>query len=180
MCFLLCLLIIPGLAGEKSYSGLYFLSPPSVFGVSQMLITGSSGLSQFLVFSGSEDSESYFSNIINIAPSFSDSTTNRYISYTSSSTKTFPDSRAFYAMVQYTDPKFGNTAVVYGGIGQNGVLGDTWQYIIDNDMWIQVSNSLRFPLYNFGFTSVQTQNDTIVYIAGGLTNSLTYSTKTYS
>ncbi|OMJ90095.1 hypothetical protein SteCoe_7580 [Stentor coeruleus] len=138
---------------------------PSLCGISSIKAIDSDGISFLLVFSGSTDIKSYSSNMMIYD----------YYAVQYSSTSDYPNDRSYYGMAYsteyYDDFKLIN-AIVFGGLGANGVQGDFWMYFSDYDFWYELDIYLPESAYNFAYTSYydQNQNLTRIFVVGGINN----------
>ncbi|OMJ66370.1 hypothetical protein SteCoe_36799 [Stentor coeruleus] len=146
---------------------------PRISGISGVKLTNSDE-SFVLVFSGNTDVSSYSSNMM--------------IKYDDaiqfSSTSDYPSDRSYYGMAYSTESFYDyelENAIVFGGIGPHGVIGDFWKYYSDFDFWEQLDTSLPESSYDFAYTSYydSTQNLTHIFVAGGINNLNEYVNNIY-
>lgn len=76
-----------------------------------------------------------------------------------------------YSSEYYREFKLVN-AVVFEGIGPDGVQGDFRMYFIDFDFWYQLDIYLPESAYDFAYTSYYNpdQNFTRIFVVGGINN----------
>lgn len=128
----------------------------------------------YYMFSGSIDANKFSSNMFAIKP----------YSVSFSSTSVYPEDRSYYGMfysTEYYDGYLYNRAVVFGGIGSDGVLGDFWAYYMDEDSWEIFDLKLPEPSYDFAYATEfdSVTNSSIVYVLGGINNINEYISKLY-
>jgi hypothetical protein len=138
---------------------------PKISGVSGIKFIDSVNDPLILVFSGNTDVASYSSNMMIIYEE----------GLQFSSTSDFPSDRSYYGVAyssELDDDMKVDNAIVFGGIGPNGVLGDFWKYYSDYDFWYQLDIYLQESTYDFAYTSIydSSQNSTRIFVVGGINN----------
>lgn len=147
---------------------------PSVSGVGGVKLTKPEGSASLVVFSGSIDEESYSSNMMIYD----------YQAVQYSSASDFPSDRSFYGIVNSSEIIEGrrvSSAIVFGGIGQDGVFGDFWKYYISSDHWVKLDLLLSDSAYDFAYASYYDfdANLTKIYALGGINNMNSYLQSSY-
>jgi hypothetical protein len=142
---------------------------PSISGARSIKVTDFEGISYFLVFSGSTDVTSYSSSMM-----IYDGNAVQF-----SSTPDYPSDRSYYGMAyssEYIEDYKLSNAIVFGGIGPYGVLGDFWQYYSDFDYWYKLGMYMPESAYDFAyaFHYDSVNNSTRIFILGGINNNNEY------
>ena len=136
---------------------------PSISGVRAVSAKNLEGMFYF-VFSGSLDATKFSSNMMTIKP----------FTITFSSTSNYPHDRSYYGMVPtifFHNNTAYRMAIIFGGIGIDGVFGDFWLYFIDFDAWISTLTFLLEPSYDFAYTYIfEDLSEIVIFVLGGINN----------
>lgn len=162
-CLFQALLIYKVIGSEKIEP--FQVYAPSISGARSIKVTDFEENSFFLVFSGNTDVASYSSNMM-----IYDENAVQF-----SSTSDFPSDRSYYGMVysiEYIEEYKLSNAIVFGGLGPDGVLGDFWHYYSDYDFWYQLDIYMQESAYDFAYASHydSANNSTRIFILGGINN----------
>ncbi|OMJ69889.1 hypothetical protein SteCoe_32259 [Stentor coeruleus] len=153
---------------------------PSISGIGGVIIAKLQGNSSMLFFSGIIDEENYSPNMMIYD----------YHAVQYSSTTDFPSDRSFYGIVSSYEVYEGyegyesfnySIAIVFGGLGPNGVSYDFWAYYIDFDYWLELNVYLEDSAYDFAYASYYDydKNLTKIYVIGGINNMNNYLLEAY-
>ncbi|OMJ94040.1 hypothetical protein SteCoe_2810 [Stentor coeruleus] len=146
---------------------------PSISGIRIISVQSSDNLMHF-IFSGSIDAAKFSSNMMIKTP----------YTIAFSSTSYYPSDRSYYGMAYSVKTSADYTytlAIIFGGIGSNGVFGDFWAYYIDQDAWEKFELTLPEPSYDFAYTSIYNPDTkkTNIFVVGGIDNMGKYVTNLY-